>query len=219
MSHHGFIPSSAEDALRRRVKAEIRKRMRGLRNTMPPSACAQRSARIVERLESMAEISTAATVALFWPIEEKHEVDLRAIDQAIRARGGRVAYPSIDPETREMTFRIVSDVATLEERGLGFREPPEAAPEVPSGELSTIVVPALAIDPTGHRIGYGAGFYDRTLARYANEATTLGVAFDYQLISEVPVTSGDTPVAWIVTDGRTLRAEPRAPDPLLNPVS
>jgi 5-formyltetrahydrofolate cyclo-ligase len=195
-----------EDDLRRRVKAELRKRMRGLRQTMPAASCDERSLRIVGALEAMPEIVAAKAVALFWPIVEKHEVDVRALDAALRERGVRVAYPSIDPESREMTFRWAHE-SNLEERGLGFQEPPTSAPEVGTDELSAIVVPALALDALGHRIGYGAGFYDRTLPRFAPPATTIGVVFDYQLVSEVGITEGDVAVAWIVTDARTLRAE------------
>src|SRR5581483_11137056 len=106
---HGFIPSSAEDLLRRRVKAELRKRMRGLRKAMPAQACAARSARIVDALASLEVLAGARAVALFWPIEERHEVDLRPLDARLRARGVRVAYPGVDPETGAMAFRFVAD--------------------------------------------------------------------------------------------------------------
>src|SRR5579863_3030378 len=107
--HHGFIPSSEEDLLRRRVKLELRKRMRGLRGALPSSACAARSVRIVERVAALDVVASAQAVALFWPIEERHEVDLRGLDGLLRARGCRVAYPGIDPETRAMIFRFVGD--------------------------------------------------------------------------------------------------------------
>ncbi|HEY8038673.1 MAG TPA: 5-formyltetrahydrofolate cyclo-ligase [Polyangiaceae bacterium] len=204
--HHGFIPSSAEDVLRRRVKAELRKRMRGLRKALPPSACAERSARIVERLLGLEPIARAGAIALFWPIEERHEVDLRALDARLRARGSRVAYPGVDPETGAMTFRFVADTEAMEEQGFGFREPSLRQPEAAPGELDVIVVPALAVDPTGHRIGYGAGYYDRTLPRFA-PATTVAVAYDFQLVPEVGATEGDERVGWIVTDAREMRAQ------------
>jgi 5-formyltetrahydrofolate cyclo-ligase len=105
-----------------------------------------------------------------------------------------------------MTFRFVDDTATLEERGLGFREPDPAAEEATA--LDVIIVPALQIDGRGHRIGYGGGFYDRALPRFAPPAVTVGVAFDFQLIAEVPVTDGDVALAFVVTDARTL--DPRA---------
>jgi 5-formyltetrahydrofolate cyclo-ligase len=199
---HGFIPSSAEDALRQRVKAELRKRMRGLRNAVPQSACAERSARIVGRLSKLEPIAAARSVALFWPIVERHEVDLRGLDGHLRGRGLRVAYPAVDPETRAMTFRFVDDPEAMVEQGFGFREPAATAPEAAPGELDAIVVPALAVDPSGHRIGYGAGYYDSTLPRYAPPAVTVVVAFQFQLIAEVPVTQGDVRLHWVVTDER-----------------
>jgi 5-formyltetrahydrofolate cyclo-ligase len=205
--HHGFIPSSAEDLLRRRVKAELRKRMRGLRKALPASACAERSARIVERLTALEPMAGARSVALFWPIEERHEVDLRALDARLRARGARVAYPAVDPETHAMTFRFVVDPEAMRIEGLGVREPSAEAPAADPGALDVIVVPALAADPRGHRIGYGAGHYDRALPRFAPPAVTVTVIFDFQLVAEAPATEGDVPAAWIVSDARALRAE------------
>jgi 5-formyltetrahydrofolate cyclo-ligase len=197
----------AEEQLRRRMKAELRKRMRGLRKTLPASACAARSARIVERLSDLPPVARARSIALFWPIEERHEVDLRALDTRLRERGASVAYPALDPETRVMTFRFVDRTESLVEQGSGFREPAQSAPAATPGGLELIVVPALAVGPAGHRLGYGAGYYDRTLPVFAPPAVTVAVAFDFQLLAEVPVTQGDVPVSWIVTDTRTLLAE------------
>lgn len=198
---HSLAP---EEFIRLKVKAELRKRMRGVRRTTPLEACAARSAKIIERLTAHPAMSSANSVALFWPILARHEVDLRTLDEALRARGARVAYPGIDPDSGEMSFRFVDDPSRLEEAGYGFSEPPADAPS--AEELDLVVVPALAVDPTGHRIGYGAGYYDRTLPRYAPPALTIAVAFDWQLIAEVPTTPGDVRVSWIVTDERVLDA-------------
>jgi 5-formyltetrahydrofolate cyclo-ligase len=203
---HRFAPSSAEDVLRLRVKIEIRKRMRGLRRAMPAGACAVRSARLVERLAELAPILCARAVALFWPIEERHEVDLRSLDARLRERGARVAYPWVDPETHAMTFRFVSHPDAMREQGFGFREPAPGDAEAVPGELDAVVVPALAVDPRGHRVGYGAGYYDRTLPRFAPPATSIAVAFDFQLVPETPKTDGDVSVAWVVTDAREMAA-------------
>ena len=193
-----------EDVLRVRVKAELRKRLRGVRKTMPPEAGAERSAKIVANLEAHDAVRAARSVALFWPIEARKEVDLRALDASLRSRGVRVAYPAIDPDTNAMTFRLVDDPRALEEAGFGFAEP---APSLPEAEtLDVIVVPAIALDPTGQRIGYGAGYYDRTLPRFSPPAITIGVVYDWQLVAEVPVTPHDVRLAWVVTDVRTFDA-------------
>ena len=148
-----------DDFIRLKVKAELRKRLRGVRKTTPLEACEVRSAALVARLETHPAMVNARTVALFWPIVSKHEVDLRALDTSLRARGVRIAYPTIDAESNVMTFRFVDVIAQLEEKGFGFSEPAPDAIEATA--LDVVVVPAIAIDPTGHRIGYGAGYaYD-----------------------------------------------------------
>lgn len=190
-----------DETVARKVKAELRKRMRGLRKTTPAAACLARSARIVTTLLGLPELAAAQHVAVFYPIEDRHEVDLRGLDAALRAQAKQVYYPAIDAETREMTFRLVADLASLEEQGLGFREPPATA-EV-AARLDVIVVPCLAVDPSGYRLGYGAGFYDRTLPRFP--AFTVAVAYDFQLLVEIPKSSLDVPVQAIVTDARSLR--------------
>jgi 5-formyltetrahydrofolate cyclo-ligase len=195
-----------ESLLRRRVKAELRKRMRGLRMVMPAAACAERSARIVDRLLALDVVAGARAVALFWPIEERHEVDLRAAGARLAERSVRVAYPAIDPETREMLFRFVDQPDAMIEQGFGFREPSSREPEAPPGELDVIVVPALAVDPRGHRVGYGAGYYDRTLPRFAPRAVAVAVAFDFQLVAEAPSVETDFAARWVVTDARVLDA-------------
>ena len=204
------IDAEAETVLRIRAKAVLRQRARALRNTIPEGAIKERSQRIVAALLKLPAIEAAARVALFYPIEGRNEVDLRALDAALREKGARVAYPTIDQESRVMSFRLVSETEAMEERGFGFREPaPDAEDASP---LDVVVVPALQIDDRGHRIGYGAGYYDRTIPRYCPPAIAIGVAFDFQLAAEVPVTEGDVAVSMVVTDQRVLRVgEARGP--------
>ncbi len=197
------LDPEAVAVFRRQAKALMRKRSRALRASMPKGAIAARSAELAKRLLSLPAIERAASVALFYPIVEKNEVDLRAVDAALRARGVRVSYPSIDPETRTMVFREVADPEAMTELGMGFRDPGPGAPLAEA--LDVIVVPALAVDARGHRIGYGAGFYDRALARYAPPARAIAVAFDFQLAAEIPETEGDVPVDEIVTDAKVLQ--------------
>lgn len=199
-----LFPPEVEQQLRYKGKSLLRKRMRGLRNALPASACAERSGRIVERVLQLECVQKARGVALFFPMLERHEVDLRSLDAALRERGVRCAYPGIEPESGRMVFRFVAHLDALEEKGFGFAEPDDTAPLAVAGELDVIVVPALALDERGHRLGYGAGYYDRTVVQFAPPAVTVGVAYDFQLIAEVPDTTGDVPVDWMVTDRKAL---------------
>src|SRR5690606_28458617 len=87
---HALAP---EEVIRVKVKAELRKRMRGLRKTTPLEACAERSRKIVAALEGHGAVQASKRAALFWPMIERHEVDLRPLDATLRSRGVQVAYP------------------------------------------------------------------------------------------------------------------------------
>lgn len=170
---------------------------------MPKSGIERRSRAIVTRLLGLPILQRARAVALFYPMEAKNEVDLRDLDASLRARGVKLGYPSIDPTTRIMTFRDPGDPSTMEVRGMLAAEPTHGAPEVT--DLEVIVVPALLVDPRGYRIGYGAGFYDRTLPRYCPPAISVGVAFEFQVAAELPLGPHDVACDMIVTDTAIVR--------------
>jgi 5-formyltetrahydrofolate cyclo-ligase len=194
-----------ESFLRRQAKAELRKRRRAMRNSIPESARAVRAAQIVERVTGDPVFEAAGRVALFWPMLDRKEVDVRPIDRAARDQGKVVAYPFLKDNADILL--LVADPSELDERGHGFAEPPEGAPPVDIGDELLVIVPALAVDPSGQRIGYGRGYYDRLLTRIAPPAFALAVAYDFEVVAEVPITEGDYPVDMVVTDVRTFRIE------------
>jgi 5-formyltetrahydrofolate cyclo-ligase len=191
----------SDEALRRRAKQMMRGRFRSRRAGLPSTAVAQRSAALCERLLANKSIAAAKTIALFWPIARNNEVDLRTADAALRERGTAIAYPRIG-EDGSMSFRLVAIPGEMVEHPLGFLEPPEDAPRTET--LDVIVVPGLAFDPRGHRIGYGGGYYDRALPQHCPPAIAIGVAFDFQLAPDVPNTKGDVTVDLVITDARTM---------------
>jgi 5-formyltetrahydrofolate cyclo-ligase len=198
-----------------RAKRQIRTRMRALRSAHPEAALAERSARIVERLAALPEFLAARSVASFWPLTERHEVDLRAFDPLVRGRGQGLYYPGLagggDAPLRT-ALRLTRSSDELAVRGGRFAEPPEDAPEAARGDIDLVVVPALAVAANGHRIGYGAGFYDAVLPDYRPPAVAVVVAYDFQLLAEVPVLQHDIACDIVVTDARTLVVpKPAAP--------
>jgi len=189
--------------LARQAKALLRKRARGLRSSIPKAAIAARSEAIVQRLLASPWFARAEQIALFHPIAGKNEVDLRALDPVLRARGARVYYPWIDPETKEMTFRDPGDASAMVPGRFGFFEPDADRPEATT--LDIVVVPALLVDDRGQRLGYGAGYYDRTLPRFCPPGRSAIVAFDFQLAADLPTTPGDVPCDVVLTDARTVK--------------
>ena len=192
-----------------RVKAHLRQRMRGLRQALPAAVVRERSDRIVARLVALAELQRAGRVALYWPMEGRGEVDIRPLDGWLRERGTAVYYPFQDPTERgyRTGFRLTPGTSDLVQRGQPYCEPPRNAPEAGSGEIDVVVVPALAVAPSGHRLGHGSGFYDVTLPEQCPPGRVVVVAYDFQLLAELPVEPHDRAATVVITDRQTLRVE------------
>jgi 5-formyltetrahydrofolate cyclo-ligase len=192
-----------------RAKKQLRSRMRALRSAHPHKARAGRSARLVEHVLALPEFHAARGVALFASLLDGGEVDTRPLDEAARAAHKRVYYPAIDRnDERDHTALVeVPDLAELRPRGRRFAEPPADAPRAERGDVDLVVVPALAVAATGHRLGYGGGFYDAMLPDFCPPAIAVVVAFDFQLVAELPAEPHDVQCGVIVTDARTLRVE------------
>lgn len=198
----GLDPAAVAE-LSRRAKVALRKRARGLRASIPAAALAERSARIVARLEQEPALVAARQVALFWPMVQRHEVDLRALDASLRARGVHVAYPRLEPEENVLSFRF-TEPAAMVEGPMGLREPAPDAPRA-SG-LDVVVVPCLLVEARGYRLGYGGGWYDRTLPTVCPPALSIAVGYDFQLAAEVPIEERDVAVARVVVESRAFDA-------------
>lgn len=205
-----FAPE-IEQELGRRAKAELRKSVQRVRNATPSSARAAASEALRGRLrDELTLFRSAKTIASFRPIVRKGEVDTAGIHADARALGAQVAYPFFEPRSDDaepptMTFRVVEDASddSFVDRGHGFPEPRADAPLAADDSIDLVLVPALALDPQGSRLGYGAGYYDRTLARMPR-AVRVGLIFDFQLLVDLPRAPHDLPMHWVVTDKRVI---------------
>jgi len=207
------LDADAMRALIGQAKKQIRGRMRAVRSALPRSAVAARSARIVENLKGLAAIREARTLASFWPMASKNEVDLCELDAWARAEGKRLYYPFMDPSADgyQTGFRALDEPKSLSDRGRGFSEPPPDAPQAGPGDIDVVIVPALAVSEDGYRIGYGIGFYDATLPDVRPPARTVCVAFSFQLVVEVPHEAHDIACDWLVTDERVAQSTRAVP--------
>lgn len=192
------------------AKKELRKRMRAVRAAHPSDALAARSAQVVARAASLEAFQRAGSVALFYPMEDRKEVDLRALDALARAARKRVYYPFLEQrgEAWISGLRLTGSLSDLAPRGSRFFEPSPDAEQAARADVELLFVPALAVAPTGHRLGYGAGFYDSLLPDVCPPGSAVAVAFDFQLLVELPTLAHDVPCDFVVTDARTLVASP-----------
>ncbi|HKY37468.1 MAG TPA: 5-formyltetrahydrofolate cyclo-ligase [Polyangiaceae bacterium] len=188
------------------AKQELRKRMRALRAAYPASALALRSQGIVEQALALPHFAAASSVALFFPMADRQEVDLRELDAEARRQGKRVYYPFLQQRGESLVtgLRITSSLSDLADRGQRFLEPSSDAPQAARGDVELLFVPALAVAPSGHRLGYGLGFYDALLPDFRPPAQAVAVAYDFQLLVELPTLPHDVPCDAVLTDTRAL---------------
>jgi len=190
----------AESMLRQRAKLALRNRMRAVRQALPESACDARSSAITKRLLALPEVDGAETILAFASI--RNEVRTRASMAAAWAAGKRVVLPRVAGD--ELQLCLVDSETVLVEGAFSVPEPPETSAIVPPSQVDVALVPALAVDPRGYRIGYGGGYYDKLIPQL-RRACTCAVAYDFQLIAEVPEFPFDVAVDVVVTDRRVIR--------------
>lgn len=192
---------ATELALRHRTKKEIRKRMRAVRSAVPADARAARSERIAARVRELDAWASARVIAGY--VGMRSEVDPGALLREASGAGRTVVLPRVDWSAETMRMHRVGSMDDLEESGMGFMQPPEGAQTIEDEAVDLVLVPALAADERGYRIGWGKGFYDRLLPSL-RRATRVALVFDFQLVAEVPNTPGDERVDYLVTDERTV---------------
>ncbi len=186
-------------------KRAARAAVRSAVSALSPSARTLASARVCQRVMAMVAFGRARTVMLYAPLTD--EIALSAVLERCRWTGRRVSAGRAGWEARSLEPAEVGGIGweELVEVRYGLREPAPGAPAVKLEEIDLVIVPALAFDKEGHRLGRGGGFYDRFLARAElRRAFLLGVGFAPQLVARVPRLEHDRPVDAVITDGEII---------------
>jgi 5-formyltetrahydrofolate cyclo-ligase len=151
-----------------------------------------------------------AIVSGFLPIRD--EIDPRPLMAMLRGLGYRLCLPVMQGPGKPLLFRAYAPGAPLASAAWNIPEPLADAALV---DPDVLLVPLLAFDAAGNRLGYGAGYYDRTIAglKRHKRVTTIGLAFDQQRIDAVPHLAYDEPLDWVLTpsgliDCRQVRGRP-----------
>jgi 5-formyltetrahydrofolate cyclo-ligase len=179
------------------VKPALRAALKRERAALEVAEWRDRSLTIVQHVQRYLEPTAARRVGLYAPMESRREVDVRPLDAWLRSRGAAVAYPTMQEGV--LGFAWVRTPSALTTRSL-FPQPDASCPRLAAGELDVIVVPALAATPTGFRLGYGSGFYDRVLHSFCPPATSVCVVFESQLRTVLPVDAHDVPCHVVITE-------------------
>lgn len=160
-------------------------------------SCPDFAARITTFADEFA-LPPNAVVAGYWPTRD--EADPRQLMKALAARGATLALPRIEAKGAALSFHRWSESDALVDNHHAIQEPLAEAPRV-TPEL--VLVPLLAFDTTGHRLGYGGGYYDRTLAELRagpGPITAIGIAYAGQEIAAIPHEANDQRLDMVLTE-------------------
>lgn len=188
------------------AKQVLRSRMRGARDAISRDAAAHAARTAASHLLRMPELDGVAVAGLYAAFDS--ELDTRAAADGLRARGILVAYPRITPGERVLRFHLVHGPDDLAPGPFRILQPAEHAEAVELARISMLIVPGLAFDQRGGRLGWGKGYYDVTLAQ--GHPFCVGYAHAFQLVPEVPRHGHDVSMDLVVTDAGVIRASERA---------
>jgi 5-formyltetrahydrofolate cyclo-ligase len=177
-------------------KADLRRQALARRDALPAGERAQAAETIATRAFPVA-IAPGAIVAGFMPM--KSEINPLPLMRKLAAAGARLALPVVAGQGKPLIMRAWAFGEPLIAGVWGIREP---APLAPAVAPDILIVPLLAFDRAGQRIGYGAGYYDLTIAalRARQAVVAIGVAFAAQEIAAVPATPRDAPLDLVLTE-------------------
>jgi len=154
---------------------------------------------LVEMWQLERPVQTPTVVSGFWPMAE--ELDIRPLMIELHNQGCQLCLPVVVAKKQPLIFRAWRPGDALEPGVFGTLHP---SPRREVLEPDALIVPLLAVDEEGWRLGYGGGFYDRTIEglRAKKNITAIGVGFNAQLVPEVPHGSNDQRLDWLLTDKR-----------------
>jgi len=189
------------------LKSELRKDVLKDRGALSPAEAAEKSARIIERLLGMDEYRRASTIMVY--IDFRNEAQTGELVQRAMAAGKRVAVPVTDIANRRLTPSLLADFpGDLQPGAWGILEPkPECLRPIAPEELDLVVVPGVAFDEKGNRLGYGGGFYDRFLPRARYDTVYVALAFELQVRPDVHPGPYDVPVHYLLTEDRLIKTK------------
>jgi 5-formyltetrahydrofolate cyclo-ligase len=181
----------------RELKAALRLERLALRDSMTPEARIEASLKMLDHAGDTIEFDPGQVISGFWPI--RSEVDIRPLMARLRDRGARLCLPAII-DKKTIVFRELVPGAPIIETGFGTTGPAGDAPVL---DPDIMLVPLSAFDRTGHRIGYGAGYYDRAIEHLrlkGHMPRLIGIAFDCQEVASVPAEPHDVALDALLTE-------------------
>ncbi len=189
-------------------KAGLRRRLSGARAAMPDSARSEAGRLIRDHILEMPEVAAAGTVAAYYSVGT--EPDTRSLVFALWKRGSYVVLPLLLADG-DLDWASYEGPDSLAQGPRGLLQPAEPARGVGTvARADLVLVPALAVDLLGNRLGRGGGSYDRALSRVGSQVPVIALVYDSELLPSVPVMAHDQPVRAVARPGYGITRLPAA---------
>ena len=179
------------------MKNQLRLKYKRLREELSPDQIEDLSLQIANQVLQL-PIWDYSFYHLFLSISEKREINTEALLHILQGKDKNVVLSKSDFETHHLTNYLLTDSTILKNNAWGIPEP-QGGIEIPPQQIEVVFIPLLAFDESGHRIGYGKGFYDRFLSACTGRTIKVGLSF-FEAEKEIPgILSSDVPMDYCVT--------------------
>lgn len=187
-------PEAAQEAQKTALRRAASRQRQRLARLVDGSTFEGLSRTVLQIIEAR---QSKEVIAAYWPIGT--EADIRVLLSDLQRAGHPLALPRMVGADRPLEFRLFESGDPLSPGPHNIRQPSAEAPLVRPG---VVLVPLLAFDKAGYRIGYGAGYYDRTLEalRAAGNLLAIGIAYAGQMVDHIPAEAHDQPLDLIATE-------------------
>jgi len=185
------------------AKKALRRLMRATREQIPREEIARKSRAAAGHVTGSPEFENAGTIALYKACFGEVETD--GIFEAARSRGKTVIYPITDVKNHKLLFGQVDSLDDMIPGRWNIPEPPPYARRVSLEDADMVIVPGVAFDVRGGRLGMGGGFYDVMLSNIESNIIKMGLAYDFQVVDSVPMDENDQRMDCLVTESGIMR--------------
>ena len=180
-------------------KKALRKMMIERRDTLSDRFRSNAESAIIDSLIKLDVIHEKKFITSF--VSFKGEVEMRGINTYILNQKATLLLPRIVKGQPEMTFHQVDDLDTLIRNDYGILEPdPKRHPIMAYGKIDLVLTPGVAFDKKGYRLGYGGGYYDRFFSQITKAIPKIGIAYEIQVLDQLPVQAYDMPISELITE-------------------
>ena len=187
------------------MKKEFRKKVIATRKNITQNLLSKNSSIITEKLLSLDCIRNASTIMLY--LDFNNEVQTSELINKLLYINKIVASPITFVNNKELIpYQIIDLQESIVIGAYGIREPKkDICNKIKIKDIDALIVPAVAFDKNGYRLGYGGGFYDRFINNLRKDCITIGIAFDLQIFDTIPKAPHDAKLDYIITETRILK--------------